>query len=192
MRSCGLVDIPTRHAIASSPVCCSEPGFCSVPLPQPCVRQLAQEVSRLVFGQDKPAQAVVRATFTPEVRVQVYFALPSFHRELFHDPPLPLLIGHAAPGNTPGWPTTRSDCGSSLPSKRNITGRAEPCRAILSITREDRGTGSAPRVNAELPEGRRFQSCSRNHRCRQAGRGVSPAPAQICWESTGIQNPLCF
>ena len=46
-------------------------------------------------------------------------------------------------GNTSRWPTTRSDCGPSLPSKRTITGRAEPCRANLSITREDWGPGSA-------------------------------------------------
>ena len=38
-------------------------------------------------------------------------------------------------GNTPGWPMTRSDCGSSLPSKPTITGRAEPCRARLSSLR---------------------------------------------------------
>ena len=103
--------------------------------PAAAVRTPAQTPARPASDPAPPPRA--RATRSPR-------GAPRASREALPRRPSTRRNTPRRAGTTPKWPTTRSDCGSSLPSKRNITGRAEPCRAILFITRQDRGPGSAP------------------------------------------------
>ena len=57
-------------------------------------------------------------------------------------------------GNTPGWPTTRSDCGSSLPSKRTITA-LEPASTPWNGAKSDRRAVIHRKLSRANPAARR-------------------------------------
>ena len=83
----------------------------------------------------------LRPTPVPRARLAVLFPLRAKRSRVALRPD---VIPRRRAGNTSRWPTTRSDCGSSLPSKRTITGRAERRAGRISPSRAKIRVRAAP------------------------------------------------